>query len=81
MNHVKNKQAFPQQMAWSLQPAHMSSQIPGDMPGMTLREYFASQALIGFATQYLELLDRDEKSIAQRAVAMADALCEELAKP
>lgn len=78
---IGNKSAFPYQLSYQIQPAHMNSSVPGDAPGMTLREYFAGQALIGFATQYFELLDKDEESIARRAVAMADAICKELSKP
>lgn len=68
---IRHRRAFPEQ-----QP---DMNHKGDAPGMTLRQYYAGQAMTGL----LATRDADNWSavgMAQMAVEYADALCEELAK-
>lgn len=50
----------------------------GYEPGLTLRDYFAAQALIGFC--YHELIDRGAAGVAKVVYEVADAMLKERAK-
>jgi hypothetical protein len=47
----------------------------GDYAGMTMREWYAGQAVAGLSVQYSEPED-----VAQRAFAIADAMLQEATK-
>ena len=51
-----------------------------ETPGMSLRDYFAGQALAGLLPNYATLL-RGEGGLASDAYALADAMLAERAKP
>ena len=60
-------------------------EIRDQSEGMSLRAYFAGQAMIGFQTYihggWVGKIDKDAaKHAAENCVALADALIEELAK-
>ena len=60
-------------------PAGWELVVPGDEPGMTLRDYMAAKAMHGCMNgTWPDGSDRDE--IARRAYAMADAMLRERAK-
>ena len=67
MSTSKNPQAFPQ-------PAYQSGNqtVPG-VPGMTLRDWFAGQALAGFCAAP-DLKDNTHVAIAIGAYLQADAM-------
>lgn len=69
----ENPPAFPNtgNSTWNLKPTD----------GMTLRDWFAGQALTGFITACSSFSEiRDDETCAIRAYAMADAMLEERAK-
>lgn len=51
-----------------------------DGPGMTLRDYFAGQALVTFATHHVWPSDDDFEELAARAYGIADAMIEQRKK-
>jgi len=68
MNETPNPPAFP---------ACNEANVNGTM-GMSLRDWFAGQALIGFITACASFSEiRDDETCAIRAYAMADAMLEE----
>lgn len=70
---IRNRSAFPEAQPKGYQDSR------GDKPGMTLRQYYAGQALIGMAADP-NTGSLTTQQIATSCVALADALCEELAK-
>ena len=63
--------------AFPVTPTDNGGQIGPTMPGMTLREWLAGQALAGIMTLNMPP-EPDLIQIAKRAVAMADAVLEAL---
>lgn len=49
--------------------------------GMTLRDYFAAQALAGIVTGFAGDADHHAEHLAQMAYAVADAMMEKREKP
>lgn len=69
---MKNLPAFPTNINY-----------PGDIPGLTKREYFAAMIMQGFAAQVAAQVispERFYKEAAREAVLNADALLAELEK-
>jgi hypothetical protein len=69
---IRLRNAFPEAQPKGYQEGR------GDKPGMTFRQYYAGQALIGLIARWGD--EYTPEGFAQQAVAMSDALCEELAK-
>lgn len=57
-----------------------SDLAPGEYAGMTLRDYFAGQAINALATEALRLNHVSWEATAQHAYTIADALLKERAK-
>jgi hypothetical protein len=71
---VKAPQAFPTPDAYTADGDHIVS----GKPGMTLRDYFAAQAIVG-AAQHLPLGDSAPtitRAFAEAAYSIADAMLE-----
>ena len=68
----ENPQAFPHEVEWQVEG------VTGRYPegGMTLRDYFAGQTIIGMRTN----ADYGYEEIAERAYKIADAMLEERVK-
>lgn len=74
---IRNRRAFPEAQPEGYQKSR------GDAPGMTLRQYYAGQILVGLLAANPQLdIDQSmlDKAFVTTAVRIADALCEELAK-
>lgn len=83
MNETENPPAFPVELSFGLEPGEPSQtgESKAQFPGMTLRDWFAGQALTGFIAACASFSEiRDDETCAIRAYAMADAMLEERAK-
>ena len=75
MRYINNGgSAFPSQHPWPhAMPGSLQAYGHVDYPGMTLRDYFAGQALVGLCAQ-TEELGRSRMWFAERSYCIADAL-------
>ena len=71
--HRGNAPAFPRSAT------HGSDYLPSGDPGMTLREYYAGQAMVGLLGEE-QHTGLSPSQIADMAVNMADALLEKLSR-
>ena len=69
---MSNEPAFPTSLRRNTSSDPLAKPSVFDYPGMTLRDYFAGQALI--ALPHMGASGLDDDGIAKQAYALADAL-------
>lgn len=87
----ENPPAFPVELGWGLEPgeAHQTGQHTAQFPGMTLRDYFAGQALPAVIRQcagdaafgFPAGVESMEQLFAVKSYAIADALLAQRSQP
>ena len=90
----ENPPAFPVELGWGLEPgeAHQTGQHTAQFPGMTLRDYFAGQALAGLLANPGGPVQANNAcgwtfancgihDVAQEAYGLADAMLAQRSKP
>lgn len=74
---MRNPDAFPRPMGWNGHTHHEEHESNEGQVGMSLRDYFAGQALIGVMVMRAamhDVVDVSQESIAEEAYELADAM-------
>lgn len=83
MRLEQNPPAFPVEIGFGLEPGepHQTGETVAQFPGMTLRDWFAGQALAGlFANAKMTEQARGNADLANAAYAAADTMLVERSK-
>ena len=71
---MSNEPAFPNSLRRNTSSDPLAKPSVFDYPGMTLRDYFAGQALAGFAASEAAIAKWNDGTVARCCYEVADAL-------